>query len=134
MNFFFLVYPESSYRDTFNQLLPTMRNSLAGSVDDLCMAAIGRRLMTFPERAAILQGDNKFEQASKLLEHFGMKIQVSPEVFPQFVDILTTLGTCDELVQKLSKLKYITLYNACGKCKCNYRALLTHHRKNYHGN
>lgn len=86
-----------------------MRNSIAGSVDDLCMDAIARKLMTFAERADILEGENKFKQASKFLEHFDMRIEASPEDFHQLMDMLTTLGTCDELVQKLGKLRFLVV-------------------------
>ena len=84
-------------------MVPAMRNSIAGSVDGLCLDAIARNLMTFPERAGILEGGNKFKQASQFLEHFALKIEVSPEVLILFMDILTKLGTCDGVVQKLSK-------------------------------
>ena len=102
--FFFSVSQRSSHLDVFNQMLPVMRNSMAGSVDGLCMDAIARNLMTFPERAGILEGGNKFKQASQFLEHFALKIEVSPEVLFQFMDMLTKLGTCDGVLQKLSKL------------------------------
>ena len=107
--FFFLSvlrpkYPKDSHLDTFNRMLPVMRNSIAGSVDGLCMDAIARNLMTFPERAGILEGGNKFKQASQFLEHFALKIEVSPEVLIQFMDMLTDLGTCNGVVQELSKL------------------------------
>ena len=85
-------------------MLPVMRNSIAGSVDGLCLDAIARNLMTFPERAGILEGGNKFKQASQFLEHFALRIEVLPEVLFQFMDMLTKLGTCDGVLQKLSKL------------------------------
>ena len=94
----------SSHFDVFNQMLPVMRNSIAGSVDGLCLDAIARRLMTFPEKAGILEGGNKFKHASRFLEHFALKIEVSSQVLFQFMDMLTELGTCDGVLQKLSKL------------------------------
>ena len=69
-------HPQDSHLDTFNRMLPVMRNSIAGSVDGLCLNAIARNLMTFPEQAGILEGGNKFKQASRFLEHFALKIEV----------------------------------------------------------
>ena len=94
----------SHHFDVFTQMLPVMRNSIAGSVDGLCLDAIARKLMTFPEQAGILEGDNKFKHASRFLEHFALKIEVSSQVLFQFMDMLTELGTCDGVLQKLSKL------------------------------
>ena len=85
-------------------MLPVMVNSIVGSVDGLCIDAIARNLMTFPERSGILESGHKFKQSSQFLEHFALKIEVSPEVVFQFMDMLTELGTCDGVVQKLSKL------------------------------
>ena len=65
-------HPQDSHLDTFNQMLPVMRNSIAGSVDGLCLNAIARNLMTFPEQAGILEGGNKFKHASRFLEHFAL--------------------------------------------------------------
>ena len=67
-----LVSQRSSHLDVFNQMLPVMRNSMAGSVDALCMDAIARNLMTFPKRAEILESGHKFKQASQFLEHFAL--------------------------------------------------------------
>ena len=102
--FFPSVSQNVSHLDVFNQMLPVVRKSIAGSVDGLCMDAIAMNLMTFPERAGILEGGNKFIQASQFLEHFALKIEVSPEVLFQFMDMLTKLGTCDGVVQEISKL------------------------------
>ena len=102
--FFSSVSQGSSHLDVFNQMLPVIRNSIAGSLDCLCMEAIARNLMTFQERSGILEGGNKFKQASQFLEHFALKIEVSPEVLFQFMDMLAKLGTCDGVLQKLSKL------------------------------
>ena len=100
-----LFYSASQHHlDTFNQMLPTMRISVAASVDALCLDAIARKLMTFPEKADILEGGNIFKHASRFLEHFSLKIQVSPEVLSQFRDMLTKLGIYDGLVQNLRKL------------------------------
>ena len=46
-------HPKNSHLDTFNRMLPVMRNSIAGSVDGLCLDAIAKNLMTFPEQAGI---------------------------------------------------------------------------------
>ena len=94
----------SSRLDVFNQMLPDMRNSIAGSVDGLCRDAIARKLMTLPQQAGILEGYNKFKHASRFLEHFALKIELSSQVLFQFMDMLTELGTCDGVLQKLSKL------------------------------
>ena len=99
----FLSSVSRKYLDIFNRMLPDMRNSIAGSVGDLCLGAIARNLMTFPEQAGILEGGNKFKQASLFLEHLALKIEVTPEVLFEFADMLTKLRTCDGIVQKLTE-------------------------------
>ena len=97
------MYPDGAHLEAFNGMLPTMKKSIVGSVDDLCLDAIARKLMTHPEKAGILEGDNKFPHASRFLEHFALKIEVEPPVLFQFTSMLKQLGTCDGsgLVKKL---------------------------------
>ena len=76
-----------------------------GSVDRLCVYAIADRLMTREQQAKILGGDNKFEQASRLLEHYALKIEVEPSVLFNFTSMLRKLETkdCDELAHTLGR-------------------------------
>ena len=97
-------YPKGSHLKVFNQMLPTMRNAIAGSMDGLCLDAIARMLMTHPEKAGILEGGTKFSHASRFLEHFALKIEVEPPVLFQFTSMLKQLGTCDGVVQEVGKL------------------------------
>ena len=98
-----MVYPEGCQLGTFNKMLPTTRNAIAGSVDALCSDAIARKLMTHEEKAGILEGGNKFTHASRLLEHFALKIDVEPPVLFQFTSMLEQLGTCQQLVDYFGK-------------------------------
>ena len=98
------MYSEDSHLDTFNEMLPTMKESIAGSVDDLCLDAIAKKLMTHAEKAGIVEGGNKFTHTSRFLEHFALKIGVSPEVLFQYMHMLNKLRTCNGLLQQISKL------------------------------
>ena len=101
-----LKYPIGSHLDTFNEMLPAIRVSVVGSVDALCSEAISRNLLTFSEKACILEEKDVFKKVSCFLNHFALKIEVSHEVWFQFIDMLTNLRTCGELIEKLSKLLF----------------------------
>ena len=75
-----------------------------GSLDCLCQKAISMKLMTYPEKAAIFASGDKFVCCSCFLEHFALKVEVSPNVLFQFMDMLVELRTCDGLIQEISKL------------------------------
>ena len=100
-----LMSPKSSHLDVFNRCAPTMKNSILGSLHKLCGYAIADRLMTRPEQAQILGGDTKFEQASRFLEHYALKIEVEPSVLFNFTSMLRKLGTvdCDKLAHTLGR-------------------------------
>lgn len=100
------VYYEGAHLEAFNENLTTIRKSIVGSLDDLCVDAISRNLMTYPEKSGIMEGGNdKYIHCSHFLEHFALKIEVSPDVLFQFMDMLTKLHTCKGVVQEISKLK-----------------------------
>ena len=59
--------------------------------------------MTHPEKAGIFASGDKFVCCSRFLEHFSLKIEVSPNVLFQFMDMLIKLRTYDGLIQEISK-------------------------------
>ena len=99
------MYPQGSCLTVFNEMLPALRKSLVGSVDGLCVEAISMKLMTLENKAGILEGGNNFTHSSRFLEHFALKIDVTPSVLALFMNMLCGLHTrdCDELVREMSK-------------------------------
>ena len=102
------MYPERSYLDAFNKVLPDMKKSIVGSVDELCDKAVSEKLMTHPEKAEILVDNNEHKQASRFLGNLAPKIEVDPPVLALLMNMLSGLGlrTCDQIVLKISKSKW----------------------------
>ena len=96
------MYPKHSYRDAFNNVLSDMKNSIVGSVDELCRNAISEKLMTHAEKAGILVDDNGHKQASRFLDSLAPKIEVEPVVLALLMNMLSGLHlrTCDHIVCK----------------------------------
>ena len=93
--------PDSPEMKTFLSMQKTIRGHITNSLDGLCGDAISKRLMTYAEMGDIQEGSSH-RQCTRFLNHFGMKIQVTPGVFYQFVELLGALRTCDGVVQQIS--------------------------------
>ena len=98
-----MVRPDDTHltMEIFNEMLPTMKKSIVGSVDALCLDAIAKRIMSLEEKAGILEGDNKFTHATRFLECIALKIEVESSVFYQFQRMLENLGTQGHLLQRI---------------------------------
>ena len=97
-------------------MLPTSKNAIVGSLDDLCLVAVSKNLMTWPESDEILRGKSKYESASRFLEHFSLKIEVDPSFLQEFMKMLENLGTRDarKVLQKMSRWMFDYLFGvAC---------------------
>ena len=90
---------DSPEMETFLSMQKTISGHITNSLDALCADAIEKRLMTYAEMGKILEGSS---QCIRFLNHFGMKIEVTPGVFYQFVELLGALRTCDGVVQQIS--------------------------------
>lgn len=88
--------------DMFMQMIPVLRDAIVNELDGMCNYAIARKLMTFPEKAAIMAGDNKYSKASCLLEHFASRIKVNPPVLEVFKEMLKKHGAA-EVLQKMGR-------------------------------
>ena len=84
---------------TFLSTQAIIKGHIPNSLDGLCTEAVSMDLMTYEEKGVIKEG-NKHHQCSNFLEHFGMKIEVTPGVFYQFTKLLGALRTCDGVVKQ----------------------------------
>ena len=87
---------------TFLSTQATIKGHITNSLDELCTEAVSMDLMTYGEMGGIQEG-NKHRQCTNFLEHFGLKIKATPEVFYQFTKLLGGLRTCDGVVKRLSR-------------------------------
>jgi hypothetical protein len=89
---------------TFMKLMKTVPGYITNSLDGLCMEAIGMDLMTFQEKGGIEAGGvSNHVKCSRFLEHFYLRIEKDPPVLDQFINMLSTLSTCDGLVKQYSR-------------------------------
>ena len=98
---------------TFFSMQKTIKGHITNSLDGLCTGAISMGLMNYGEKDVIWQG-SKLHRCSDFLQHFGMKIEVTPEVFYQFVELLGTLGTCDGVIKQTSR--WLNVQKTCRGC------------------
>ena len=99
------MYHKRCYLDAFNKLLPDMKKSIVGSVNELCEKAVSEKLMTHEEKAGILVDNDKHKQASRFLDNLAPKIEVEPVVLALLMNMLTGLGlrTYEQIVLEISK-------------------------------
>ena len=99
------MYPKHSYLEAFNEVLPDMKKSIVGSVDELCDKAIAKKVMTHAEKAGIFVDNDIYKQASRFLDSLAPKIEVHPQVLALLMNMLSGLGlrTCNEIVLGIGK-------------------------------
>ena len=97
--------PKHSYLDAFNEVLPDMKKSIVGSVNELCDKAIAKKLMTHAEKAGIFVDSDTYKQASRFSDSLAPKIEVHPQVLALLMNMLNGLDlrTCDQIVLRISK-------------------------------
>ena len=92
---------DSPEMKTFLSMQKTIIGHITNSLDALCVDARAKRLMTYAEMGKIQEG-SRHPQCIRFMNHFGMKIEVTPGVFYQFMELLGAMHTCDEVIQQIS--------------------------------